>query len=147
MATLSGGSKLMAYLATLSASVPKAAAVDVGFMEGSTDAEGVSNALKAAFNEYGVPSKGQPPRPFFRRTIADRADAWGHNLGVALVRTDFDARAALSLVGEGMVGDVQKGINDLVDPPLAASTIAAKGFDKPLIDKGDMLRAVTKRVR
>lgn len=147
MVTITGGSKLEAELKRLSAAVDKAAAVDVGFMDGSTDASGTLNALKAALNEYGVPSRNQPPRPFFRNTIAKRAEAWGHNLGVALVAKDFDAKAALELVGEGVVGDVQQGINELWSPPLAPSTVAAKGFDKPLIEHGDMLRSVTKNVR
>ena len=44
--------------------------VSVGFMEGATYPEGTPVAAVAFWNEYGVPSHNQPPRPFFRQMIA-----------------------------------------------------------------------------
>ena len=38
--------------------------------------DGTSVALVAAFNEYGSPSRGQPPRPFFRNMIARNEASW-----------------------------------------------------------------------
>lgn len=144
MAEVEGGDKLEKKLRKLSAAADKAATLDVGFLAGSTDSEGVSNALKAALSEYGT--SRMPPRPFFRNAIRDNVAKWGPNLGTALVKTNFQADRALALLGESIVGQVQESINKLSSPPLARSTIERKGFEKPLIHHGDMLRSVDKRV-
>lgn len=144
MVTLKGGDKLAAYLDKIAAAALKAASVDVGFMNGATEADGTLVAAVAAFQEFGTGTI--PPRPFLRNTIAERSDAWAQNLGVALKRTNFNAATALGQVGLGMRSDIQKSIRQLKDPPLAQSTIDRKGFDKPLIDTNTMLKSVTLKV-
>ena len=53
-----------------------------------------------------------------------------------------------SLIGEQIEGELVQSIHDLKTPPLAPATIAAKGFDKPLIGvHGLMVRSVTHRVK
>ncbi len=145
MVGLKGGDKLEAALLKMSAAVKKAAVLRVGFMGNATEADGTPVALVAAMNEFG--HGNVPPRPFFRRTIKKRSDAWGHNLGVALVKTDFDAKKALTMLGVGVKDDVQDGIRELVSPPLAESTVKRKGFDKPLIETSTMLNSVTFNVK
>lgn len=120
------------------------ASVGVGFSEGATYPDGTTVAEVAAFNEYGT--KNQPPRPFFRIAIANRSEAWGKNLGTALKRTNYNAPLALAMIGLGMKEDVQDSIRDLVSPPLAPSTVARKGFEKPLISTSTMLNSVTVKV-
>lgn len=144
MVEVKGGNKLEAQLKKMSASVDKAATLDVGFLAGSTESDGTSTPLVAALNEFGTGT--MPPRPFFRNAIADNKDKWGPNLGTALVKTNFQADRALALLGESIIGQIQDSINKLTSPPLAASTIQRKGFEKPLIEHGDMLRSVDKRV-
>ena len=46
-------------------------------------------------------------------------------------------------MGAEIVGQVQDSIDELMDPPLALSTIAKKGFEKPLVDSGLMRNTVT----
>ena len=72
MATLRGGEKLQEYIDRLATSVARDPKVDVGFLEGALYPDGTSVALVAAVNEFGAPSRGQPPRPYFRRMIAAR---------------------------------------------------------------------------
>jgi hypothetical protein len=133
------------------------ASVEVGFMAGATEADGTPVSAVAAWNEFG--DGNRPPRPFFRNTIDERSAAWGHNLGVALVKSKFNAPLALGLVGMGMKEDVQQSIRTLTEPPLSPGTIARKsmgkstkirgvlGPAKPLIDTGTMLNSVTFRVK
>jgi hypothetical protein len=124
-----------------------ARSVDVGFMRGATYPDGTSVALVAAINEYGRSKVGQPPRPFFRNMIAAKQKEWGPATAKLLVAHQYDAKAVLTAVGEAVEGQLKASIDEFVSPPLKPSTIAAKGFDKPLIDTGEMRKSVTYQVR
>lgn len=142
---MSGGDRLSAILDGMSKRLGArtgAKAVRVGFLEGSTGAEGKPLPMIAAINEFGAPSRGQPPRPFFRRMIEKHQHEWGDQLSRVLVAQDYDATKALGQMGEVIKGELQQSIIDLVEPKLAAATIARKGFDKPLIETGTMLQRV-----
>ena len=146
MATISGGDKLEAALKGLAAKVTTAKQVEIGFLAGATAADGQSIPLRAALNEFGVPSRNQPPRPFFRNMIAAKSPEWPAAVGQTLKAANMDAAKALDLAGQAISGQLVQSIVGFRDPPLAASTIARKGFDKPLIDTGDMSRGVNHRV-
>lgn len=140
MASVAGGEKLVAALQRYAG--PKNVTLRVGFLEGATYPDGQSVAAVAAFNEYGVPSRGQPPRPFFRTMVAEKTAGWGNAIAVNLVDANYDADVAMRRVGEGIKGQLQDSIRDLTQPPLKPSTVQRKGFDKPLIDTGHMLNSV-----
>ncbi len=142
MATLSGGAKLEAALKRIARNLDKARELRVGFLEGATYPDGTSVPMVAAINEFGAPSRGIPPRPFFRRMIATNSGGWPDTIEAALKANDYDAEKALGLLGAEMVGQVQQSIIDLIDPPLAPATIARKGFAKPLIETSHMLHSV-----
>lgn len=74
-----------------------------------------------------------PPRPFFRRMIKANAPTWPADIAKLLKATQFDAQETMRRMGEKIVKQLRKSIQDLVDPPLAPSTIRGKGFSKPLI--------------
>lgn len=119
--------------------------VKVGILDGAThtDENGrtVPIAEYAMANEYGT--RRVPPRAAFRTTADERMDEWEEMLG-ALLGSGMDARAALTQVGEQVVADIQEAIDQWREPRNAASTIARKRGkrDNPLVDSGDMLRAV-----
>lgn len=142
MNALSGGKKLEAYMRDLSKRADKSAMLRVGFLEGATYPDGTSVPMVAAIQEFGAPSKGIPPRPYFRNMIAEKQDTWGPAVGELLKANKFDAEKTLGQAGAGIKGQLQQSIRDLTEPPLAAATVAAKGFDKPLIDTGHMLNSV-----
>lgn len=83
-----------------------------------------------------------PARPFFRHMIAEKSPGWGAKMAKALKAADCNVDVAFARMGEGIKGQLQESIRSFVSPALAKSTIRKKGFDKPLIDSGDMLRAV-----
>lgn len=114
----------------------------VGFLKGGTYEDGTSLPMVAATNEFGVPARGQPARPFFRSMIAAQSPKWGKMASVLLKRNGLDIDAMLDTMGQEIVGRVQESINNLMDPPLAKSTIERKGFDKPLIDTSFMVKHV-----
>jgi hypothetical protein len=87
-----------------------------------------------------------PPRPFFRNMIAAKSREWPAAIATQLRAKDYDARAALDVVGEAIGGQLQASIKALTSPPNAPSTIQRKGFDDPLIDTGYMWRKVDHEV-
>jgi hypothetical protein len=147
MAEIKGGQQLDDALRDLAGRVAVPATLAVGFLENAKYVDGKSVAMIAAINEYGAPSRGQPPRPFFRRMITAKQGEWGPAIAALLEANNLDARRALDLAGAGIAGQLRQSIVDLVAPPLAPSTIRRKGFDKPLIHTGHMLNSVDHEVR
>ena len=90
---------------------------------------------------HGAYSVTIPPRPFFRNMIRKDGPTWGKAIAVILKAQKFDAAQTLALMGQLIVGQLRQSIRDTNDPPLAASTIARKGFSKPLIDTGHMFNS------
>lgn len=136
---LSGGDKLDAYLADLSARMG-GGELSVGFMAGATYPDGTPVAAVAFWNEYGGPSR--PARPFFRKMISAESPGWGAKMAKLAKVTGYDGDRVLGIMGEDIAGALQQSINDFSSPGLAESTIEQKGFAKPLIDTAVMLRAV-----
>lgn len=146
MATVRGGEKLQAALRELAGKVTKPASVKVGFLEKSKYPDGTPVAMIAAINEYGAPSRGQPPRPFFRRMIAAKQGEWPKAIGGLLQANNLDVVRALDIAGKAIADQLRESIQNLTDPPLSPSTIRRKGFDKPLIDTGFMWNSVDHEV-
>ena len=137
-----GGGK---FKAALKQAVDKAAGgtVRVGIIESQTYPDGESVAQVAYWNEYGTATI--PARPFFRNTIAEKQGEWADKAAELLKQSD-DTSHALALIGEGVKGDIVEAIQNFSDPPNADSTVKRKGFDKPLIDTGDLWRAIQSEV-
>ena len=149
MATIKGGDRLELALARIAKNVSKPATLKVGFLEGATAPDGQSIPLRAALNEYGHEHNGvvTPPRPFFRNMVSEKSPEWPKAVGDLLTANDYDAVKTLRLTGEAIKGQLQQSIVDLTSPPLAESTIEKKGFDKPLIEHGDLLNAADYEVK
>jgi len=103
--------------------------------------------MVAAVQNFGAPRAGIPPRPFFSNMIAEKSPEWGPALGALLIDNEFDAFRALQLAGEGISGQLVQSIQDTNSPPLAQSTIDAKGFSKTLIDTGQLWQSVAYEVK
>jgi hypothetical protein len=123
------------------------ATLKVGFLGNATYPDGKPVAMIAAINEYGAPSRGQPPRPFFRRMINAKQGEWPAAIAGVLQAQGNDVEKALDIAGAAIAGQLRQSIVDLVDPPLAPSTIARKGHDKPLVDTSHMLKSVDHEVK
>lgn len=137
---LSGGDAFEKKMAELADQLGTGS-VSVGFLEGAVYPDGTPVAAVAFWNEFGAPSKGQPPRPFFRQMIEAESSTWPDKLA-ALLAGGHDVEDSLALLGEDIEGALKQSIMSLSSPPLAQSTIDAKGFEKPLIDTGQMKDSV-----
>lgn len=104
----------------------------------------VSVAQAAYWNEYGTATI--PARPFFRNTIAEKQDEWADNAASRLQQADGDVGMALALIGDDVKGDIVETIQNFGEPENAPSTVKKKGFNKPLIDTGDLWRAIQSEV-
>lgn len=133
-------------LQELSKRLSSANEVKVGFLEGATYPDGTSVPMVAAIQNFGAPEKNIPPRPFFSDMVKAKSPTWGKKVARVLRASDFDADKALALTGEAISGELQKSILDLQSPELADSTVAAKGFSKPLIDTAHMMNSVQYQV-
>lgn len=122
----------------------------VGFIDGATYPDGTPVAMVAATNEYGRPENNHPPRPFFRNAIAEHESEWTDAI-VRGIRAGYPVDQVLEVSGAQIQGDVQESIAQLMAPPLAASTIAARkskgnNSTKPLVDTKVMIGDVNYEV-
>jgi len=141
MSNLQGGDKAEAFLKKMANDL-KAGTLKVGFMGGVYE-NGETVPEVAAKNEFGDPLNHQPPRPFFRRMIAQEKNTWHLKVSKLAKTQNYDAKKILGIMGEEIRGALMQSINDLTDPALSKRTILEKGFDKPLIDSGKMVNSVT----
>lgn len=135
-------------------------ALFVGFVDKATYPDGTSVVSVAVENEYGVPDRNQPARPFFRNAISSHSDEW-----LSLIERGFKVGQSwdsiLEVAGATIAADVKASIIQLVDPPLSPYTIARRRNAKhrasvnkpvntsvkPLEDTKKMLNDVTYEVR
>lgn len=147
MATISGGQKFEARLRELAAKVARPATLRVGFLERSRYPDGTPVAMVAAVHNFGAPSRGIPPRPFFSNMVKDKKGEWPKAIGDLLKANDWDATVALDVAGAAIAGQLRQSITDFYGVPLKPATIARKGFDKQLIDSAHMLQSVDHEVK
>lgn len=141
-----GGDRLKAVLNRLGVQATKASNVRIGFLEGSTyPSAGPGSpvlpvATVAFWNEFGTSTA--PPRPFFRDMISQKSPGWGASMAKIAKSQGPDAEKILTAMGRGIQGQLQQSINAFSTPANAPSTIARKGFNKPLIETAVMLHSV-----
>lgn len=135
-------------------SYAKAGVLDGAAREGTGQAEALTNAELAAVHEFGAPSVGIPERSFIRGPFdahrEDYTSALGKLLGKAL-EGEKDFAKALGIVGQMMARDMRAAITRSSGgyapfPPNSPATIEKKGSSRPLIDSGQLRRAVTSTV-
>lgn len=115
--------------------------------EALDDHGGITNVEIATFHEFGTDTV--PQRSFLRSTADEKQQEVATRLGNAAGKTIDGAEShnAFGLVGAWFIGQVQKKIRSRIPPPLADSTVQAKGSDMPLIDTGQMIKILTWVVR
>lgn len=136
-----------AALAKISQGVSQPALLRVGFLEGARYPDGKPVAMIAAIQDFGAPSRGIPPRPFFRNMVKAKKGEWPKAIADLLKANDYDAVKVLGITGEAIGGQLRQSIIDTNSPPLAPSTIARKGFSKPLIHTSVMINSIGHEVK
>lgn len=134
------------------------AVVEVGVFPGSTNQEtGMSVVEYAIYNEFGTSGTHETPaRAFMRYTFDSRRAEWYRLLHKLMQSNQYDARAALMLVAEVAVKDIQQTISTAGDgsfEPNSPETVARKAAkgkrypDQPLIDTGSLQEAIRYEMR
>lgn len=140
--TVPGGG-LESKLTDIASKLRGGGVVRVGFLEGATYPDGTQVAMVAAIQDFGAPAAGIPPRPFFRNMVRERSSEWPATIRRLLLENDYDTERVLTLMGEGIAGQLRQSIVDTNEPPLKPATIRAKGgVTKPLVDTGHLLASV-----
>ena len=119
------------------------ASVRVGVLENATYPDGTPVAMVAFWNEYGT--KRSPVRAFFRTTVSEQKKNWVLSVQ-NLMKMHNDPKRVMGLIGVHMQEQIVQSINTWSDPPNSAYTIAKKGFDKPLVERGIMMRSIKSEV-
>lgn len=105
----------------------------------------------AAIHEFGSPAANIPERSFIRSTFQIRRFNALQTICATLLKAvtngTMDVRKALNILGQWGANEVKNTITEIdISPPLAQSTIDAKGSSKPLIDTGRMMNAISSEV-
>lgn len=146
MARISGGDKLKQRLRDIAQAVGRGGTLSVGFLENARYPDGTPVAMVAAIQDFGAPRANIPPRPFFRNMVAAKQDEWPRAIADLIVANDYDIEKSLHIAGEAIAGQLRESIVNTNTPPLAPSTIARKGFAKPLIDTSHMINSIDHEV-
>lgn len=84
-----------------------------------------------------------PPRPFMHQTIQNHKKEWTPIFNKLLKKNGGNVDKAFNSLGAVIKGQVVDTIINGEFEPNAPSTIAKKGFDKPLIETSDMKNSVS----
>lgn len=107
-----------------------------------------TNSDVANWMEYGTVNV--PERSFMRSTFDEQLPAI-HELKAKLLNQviagKVTVKQGLGLIGAFLTGKIQAKISSNVPPPLAQSTIDAKGSSVSLIDTGQLRQSITWTVR
>ncbi|MCM0627413.1 hypothetical protein M5J14_23315 [Lysinibacillus sp. OL1_EC] len=112
-------------------------------------------AMIAAVHEFGITIRKErgsiviPERSFLRSTFDEKNSEWAKFVKKQLPKLldgQMNARTICERLGAKMVGDIQRKLTQLDDPPNAPSTVAQKGSSNPLIDKGGLRQRITYKV-
>jgi HK97 gp10 family phage protein len=115
---------------------------------GRTQKAGLSVAEYAAKNEFGT--REIPQRSFMRTAFDENIALIEKAVAIQygkVIDGDISLQAGLGIVGQVIVGLIQRKIRAIVFPPNSPATIAKKGSSKPLIDFGQMVKSVTYAIR
>lgn len=144
MVEITGGAKLERALAEIASQLGNGGTLRVGFLENARYPGGMPVAAIAAFQDFGTPNARFPipPRPFFRNMVKAKSPEWGAAIAGLCRQYRYNVASVLGITGAAIQGQLKQSIIETNDPPLAPSTIRAKGFSKPLIDTSHMINSV-----
>jgi hypothetical protein len=117
----------------------------VGVQEGERRDDGTDLVTVAAVNEFGAPKKKIPERSFIRSTTDEqrpKVERIKQRILEKLVARTSNIRIELGKLGAWMKAQIQNKIVRLKMPPNAPSTIAKKGSENPLVDKGQLHQSI-----
>lgn len=100
----------------------------------------------AASNEFGT--SRSPARPFMSTSFDENSRRINNAIQgeySKILDGKSTVKKSLGLIGQFMVGLIQRKIRSIYFPPNSPRTIALKGSSKPLIDFGQMIQSVREK--
>lgn len=123
--------------------------IETGFFKGGKVPDSdLTMAGIASVNEFGSRDKKIPERSFMRTSFDGNKVLYkkvAKQEMSAVLEGKRSVPMAMDRLGIRFVGDIKRKITSIRKPPNALSTIADKGFDNPLINKGTMRESVRHR--
>lgn len=147
--SMSGGHALQERLREIAKKIKGQTEVRVGFLEGSTYPDGTSVPMVAAIQNFGAPEASIPARAFFSNMVRTQSPEWGEKLSRLLRENDYDVEIALSLMGEGIKGQLQQAIINTDSPALSEITLMLRKMrseDQNLVVTGKVVGEAARRV-
>lgn len=149
---VTGGDKFEATLKEIARKLGKKGSVKIGFLAGATypNAQATPVAMIAAIQNYGAPSRGIPPRPFFSNMVKDKSPEWPAAIEANLKATNYDVNLTLERMGAGIESQLKQSIIDTYEPPLSPVTVMLRGMkanDTSLVVTGKTVGEAAARVR
>lgn len=102
-----------------------------GWFENFKYEDGTPVAYVAAINEYGVPERSLPARPFMRPTASKKKTEWAETaatLSKRMVDGTLQPRDVYDLLGAKAATDIVKTIDSITAPPLSPITLGARKY-------------------
>jgi len=126
--------------------------VEVGVVESTVhdEAEGLTVAAIASYNEFGGPDNNPPERSFMRSTLRDEKTnikKMNKSSLKRIVQGEMTTKKGLGLLGSYLSAKISQKIVKIRTPKNADSTLAAK-YPKtnPLIDTGQLKNSINYKV-
>jgi hypothetical protein len=145
--TIHGGTALRNYLTKIAHQFNqvKGKTLRVGFLPSAPHYQrtGLPTAYIASVQEWGDPSHNIPARPFFRTCIKENQKSWSKTAADYLKANNNDVEETFRDMGATITGQL---INSIVNGqwvPNAPATVRRKGFQKPLIESGQLVNAIS----
>lgn len=104
-----------------------------GWFASAVYPNGRSVAETAAGNEFGIPARSIPARPFMRPTAAENQKKWAEialALSKRVLAGEMSAHDAMDALAQSAVGDIVKKIASITSPPLSQITLGARKYRK-----------------
>ena len=140
--TTKGGERLKAILAKAEQS--RVSKIKVGYMGNDKYPDGTPLVSVAVGQNFGEPKAGIPERPFFSQAASImRQDLPGILLHTIDPKTLTVGPGEARVIGAWAIGIIQERALALKLPPNAASTLAEKQGNNPLVDTGKLATGAT----
>lgn len=104
-----------------------------GWFESSHYEDGTPVAAVAQWNEFGVPSRSIPARPFMRPAVEENRGKWNElseGLANSVLDGSISAEDAMETLTLVAGGDILKSIVAVTSPPLSMITLLARKYKK-----------------
>lgn len=117
--------------------------VDVGIQSGENSTDGTDLLDIAIYNEFGTETI--PSRPFMRQTADEnrrKAGIVGERYYDMILSGQMSPFRALGSIGQWYQDVNRKALRDTPWTPNAPATVAKKGSNQPLVNKGRLVNAI-----